>query len=505
MKKIYPKDWLELHPYRLTDSVDLYYTGIANKIYGYLSTSAISDAFDDDKNLRYTSLCLAAWFEDVISQTGIWQAFTAECQRRYGSYLPFYPLNDNYYPDEINLEDVRFLLWHHTQYFRAKDTIVNPENPGIELAAYNIYNILADEYETAPENERMQHFLLHSDMGKEDFLLYRTVLEWFHYSCYFNIENMDQFMDESDCMLNSEEITEEKKDIMNYGIQTTLMLQGRRSPLSLTSPEWLARITQGIPERRLWKDVEVRKSSCFLLTGEDDDFLYLKDLCKRDDKTLNILKKSLNMAAVRNRIIAESILICELVHYGDCWWQCGLLLENKMDEKLQSYIDEQTKKDGKPDERAAFKDFMKASGGRFFIFCRNKEEIIDFFTNKMGYQSMEGVELPPINVSSGAILMAGPQSGLHIQYKLCECIKSPDNPFYNQEKAEEEAISFIANPNVIPYELSCILQDKEMLPDASLKSLKGKKHAKEFIHKNAQFLTDYFHHQCRDKDFEEKE
>ena len=76
MKKIYPKKWLELHPYKQTNSVDQYYVGIANEIHKRLYSSTIADAFEEEENIRYTSLCLAAWFEDVISQTGIWQAFT---------------------------------------------------------------------------------------------------------------------------------------------------------------------------------------------------------------------------------------------------------------------------------------------------------------------------------------------------------------------------------------------------------------------------------------------
>ena len=71
MKKIYPKKWLELHPYKQTNSVDQYYVGIANEIHKRLYSSTIADAFEEEENIRYTSLCLAAWFEDVISQTGI--------------------------------------------------------------------------------------------------------------------------------------------------------------------------------------------------------------------------------------------------------------------------------------------------------------------------------------------------------------------------------------------------------------------------------------------------
>lgn len=499
MKKIYPKEWLELHPYKQTDSTDLYYTGIANKLYSCLNDSIISYTFDDDDNMRYISLCLAAWFEDVISQTGIWQAFTAECKKRYGSYLPFYPLDNDYYPDEINPEDVRFLLWHHVQYFRSMDTIVNPENPGIELVAGDLYSILTDEYEMAPENERMQEFLLHS-VVEDGFYQYREVLEWFHYHCYFNIENEDQFLDEIEDLKDNEGVTEIFKSLV-YGTHTTLMLQGRCNLLSLTSHEWLALIAQGHPERQLWTEVQLRKNTCFLLTEEDDDYLYLKDLCKEDNKTLNVIKRSLNLPSIRNRKVGESTLICELLHYEDAWWQCGLIVGNKFDEKIKDYVNGLKKSNEKTNEKATFNDFMKASDGQHFVFCQSKEEVTDFLKLKMGYQTLEGVELPPMNTSNGIILMASPQSGLQIQVQLCECIKSSQNSFYDQKEAEEEAISFMVSPNVIPYDLSCILQDKGMLPDASLKSLKGKEHAKKFIQKNAQFLTDYFFHRCREKDF----
>ena len=100
------------------------------------------------------------------------------------------------------------------------------------------------------------------------------------------------------------------------------------------------------------------------------------------------------------------------------------------------------------------------------------------------------------------MLMANPHTGLDIQFKLCECIKSPDNPNYNKEEAEKNAIMFIVNPDIIPYQLSCILQDEGMLPDAYLNSLQRKEYGQEFIRKNAHFLTDYFHYRCREKDFD---
>ena len=502
MKKIYPKKWLELHPYKQTNSVDQYYVGIANEIHKRLYSSTIADAFEEEENIRYTSLCLAAWFEDVISQTGIWQAFTAECRKRYGAYLPFYPIKGDYFPDEINLEDIRFLLWHHIQYLCRGISAINPENPGIEQTAQEIYGLLAEEYETAPENERMQEFLYHSAMGEEDFFRYREILDWFHYQCYFNIENVAQYRDEAERLLDDEKITPEMAETLIYATRTSLTFKGRRNLLSLTSPEWLALIGKAHPEHQLWGKVKARENSCYLLEKEDDEFLYVKDLCSEDEGEFKITKKSLNLSAIRSREVGKSTLICELIYFGNTWWQCGMLLENKYDQKMAEYVDDLTKQKEKTNEKATFHDFIKASGGKSFVFCQSQEEISDFLLNKMGYGLKEDLDIPRIHTETGAMLMANPHTGLHIQFKLCECIKSPDNPYYNKEEAEKNAIMFIVNPDVIPYQLSCILQDEGMLPDAYLNSLQGKEYGQEFIRKNAHFLTDYFHYRCREKDFD---
>ena len=502
MKKIYPKKWLELHPYKQTNSVDQYYVGIANEIHKRLYSSTIADAFEEEENIRYTSLCLAAWFEDVISQTGIWQAFTAECRKRYGAYLPFYPIKGDYFPDEINLEDIRFLLWHHIQYLCRGISAINPENPGIEQTAQEIYGLLAEEYETAPENERMQEFLYHSAMGEEDFFRYREILDWFHYQCYFNIENVAQYRDEAERLLDDEKITPEMAETLIYATRTSLTFKGRRNLLSLTSPEWLALIGKAHPEHQLWGKVKARENSCYLLEKEDDEFLYVKDLCSEDEGEFKITKKSLNLSAIRSREAGKSTLICELIYFGNAWWQCGMLLENKYDQKIAEYVDDLTKQKEKTNEKATFHDFIKASGGKSFVFCQSQEEISDFLLNKMGYGLKEDLDIPRIHTETGAMLMANSHTGLHIQFKLCECIKSPDNPNYNKEEAEKNAIMFIVNPDIIPYQLSCILQDEGMLPDAYLNSLQGKEYGQEFIRKNAHFLTDYFHYRCREKDFD---
>ena len=149
---------------------------------------------------------------------------------------------------------------------------------------------------------------------------------------------------------------------------------------------------------------------------------------------------------------------------------------------------------------ALFDEFMKASGGKQFVFCKSEEEVQDFLSQKLGYKEKEGIELPKMDATHGLVLMVSPHTGIHVQMQLCECISSPDNTFYDAEAAKKQAAMFILNPNVIPYDLSCALQDADMLPDACLNSALGEEHGRETMKRNARFFTDYFFEKCREKD-----
>lgn len=143
---------------------------------------------------------------------------------------------------------------------------------------------------------------------------------------------------------------------------------------------------------------------------------------------------------------------------------------------------------------------MEASGGKQFVFCKSEEEVQDFLSQKLGYKNNEGMELPKMDAAHGLVLMVSPHTGIHVQMQLCECISSPDNTFYDAEAAKKQAAMFILNPNVIPYDLSCALQDADMLPDACLNSALGEEHGRETMKRNACFFTDYFFEKCREKD-----
>lgn len=495
MKKIYLKDWMKLHPYTKTDSIDQYYVRVANEILLILDRHL--DSVDRDWR-EYTALILTGWFEDVISQTGIWQTFTGECEKCYGVRLPFYPIGVDYLPDEVNKEDICFLLWHATQQYFWDEQLISPESPFIMEAGARIYALLSKEYITAPENERMKEYFSNVSFSDTDFLVYRERVEWFHYHCYFNVGAEDDYMNQIDAMLEEVDVfvdddglNEELLDKLHYDLCKNLMLSSRCNLLSLTSPEWLTLIWKhnGVAPGP-WEQVEVEKPNYYLYMLQDDEAIYACSLCG-DLKKVVINKKSLNdnMLVLKSR---KTVLTCRLVKFGTYWYVNGVLMANQKSE-VKPLIEDMDEQLTGHHRKYAYEQFRKASKGSPLVYFKDRKDAQDFILGKMRLQIADWDELFEDGGEDGFFLMASPATGLHLQQTCVNCICSPDNPVYDKAEAEMHSFIYLTDPLTIPYELSCLLQDRGMLPDVCADG-------RDFLKDNARFVTDYFFHKRRDKD-----
>lgn len=155
MQTLYIKDWLAIHPYTRQQATDGYFVALANRLYRACSLKDIPEPFR-----KKLSLYTAAYLEDIISGLGLWQTFTAHHRTLYGRFLPFYPTNSDYASDEINEEDIRFILWNTLQKAPYEHPFVHPLHPAIQETARLFFEILDEAYETAPANDALADFFL---------------------------------------------------------------------------------------------------------------------------------------------------------------------------------------------------------------------------------------------------------------------------------------------------------------------------------------------------------
>lgn len=251
--KIFPKDWLQLHPYKQSTPIDSYYAGLANRIYDIFIQTKLINSFEEDET-KQISMRMAAYFEDVISGLNIWRSFITAYKELYGKYLPFYTPDEYYYEDEANLEDVRFLIWHYTQQYHGerKGTFVNPDNPAQETTACLIYQLFCDEWTTAPENERMQA-LFSPETRYDTPEKYQDLLYWFHYRLYLYPHANDKFVNLVKTYL-ADHPEADKGQVMLTIYESSAHIEPTPF-LAWTSPEWLVRIfPENHPDRVLFEE-----------------------------------------------------------------------------------------------------------------------------------------------------------------------------------------------------------------------------------------------------------
>ena len=162
-QRIYNGDWKTLHPYSGSVPTDLYYITLANKVLAAIRAVETSLEESDYRKIDETeqkelACILTAYFEDIISQTGIFQAFTRIHGKRFGKPLPFYTLDEDYTPGEINIEEVQFLVWHYHMQLNNLDIPYSPTLDTFAAIASDVMEIFETEYESAPENEKLLQY-----------------------------------------------------------------------------------------------------------------------------------------------------------------------------------------------------------------------------------------------------------------------------------------------------------------------------------------------------------
>ena len=148
--KIYMKAWLDLHGRAKVLATDHWYLEFANLLLPVVSESYLYKS-ETQESQNQVTLMLTLYLEDCVTDGGNWRQFIRWHKRNYGRYLPFYELSEDYLADEINKEDIAFLLWGiNSPVGDDFDGVENPLDADLLEFADVIYAQLEAVFETAP-------------------------------------------------------------------------------------------------------------------------------------------------------------------------------------------------------------------------------------------------------------------------------------------------------------------------------------------------------------------
>lgn len=150
-QKIYRKAWMEARPFASQSDNDQWYLDFANRILPLVEDSAYLKLLPAGGETK-VALYMTWYLEDCVNNTGGWNRFIWFHSELYQRYLPFYTLTDEYVADEVNPEDVKFLLWSLASVINEKSSVepADPFAPAISELAGEIYALLDEEFENAP-------------------------------------------------------------------------------------------------------------------------------------------------------------------------------------------------------------------------------------------------------------------------------------------------------------------------------------------------------------------
>ncbi len=326
--KIYIPDWLKYKPYDRFTSYDDYYVKVANEIWQLLLKN--NDWFEHLKfgkeDYKKLSLFLTNYFEDYVSDIGIWQAFTKRNKELYDVFVPFYNMND-YEEDYINYQDLAFLIWYFMNYHN--DRLFAPDMFEIILLAELFFNFMEDKIDDAPESDFYETYFKIPDDA--NFFDVKSKLQWLALGAY--IPGFEFSMDLQDNVQNfgkeyiEEEEDEEKAMMMYqympkmiYAMQDDFLYKKRSSLSAFSTLEWFADLVEcSDAMRQQILDLEKRILGQFLFQRKDEKYYYLKNL-----HTDRIFKVNIESVSLSKEIQKENYLVTCTIHpWNDEWWVSG--------------------------------------------------------------------------------------------------------------------------------------------------------------------------------------
>ncbi|MGM9869992.1 MAG: DUF3843 family protein [Sodaliphilus sp.] len=244
--EISAKKFMRMQPYaRKVTEVEEYYLRLAIRLAKEWNKMGALPHLSDAQR-EAVVLAVVGYFQDVVTDAGIWRSFTMMHRHLYGKSIPFYPRTDSYTDDELNLDDLRFIIWYAIEGQHYHNFNISPFHGDIERLARRFFEILDEVYEHAPE---ARAYNLKIGVDPEDPADANSIFElssWLFYHCYFlkhagkiaiakaQIEAREMLKKEG------ENAAEKIQDLLDR-----LMLSQPCGPLALPIGQWVQMMATG--------------------------------------------------------------------------------------------------------------------------------------------------------------------------------------------------------------------------------------------------------------------
>ena len=468
------------HPRGMKSSTDMEYARLATEVANAMAKCNVSSVSAD--GLRYIALSIALYFEDVVADAGLWRGFTDGMKQRYGSYLPFFPIDEaTYMRDEPNIDDVRFLVWYNMLEVHH-GRVANPESPVLWKLADAAYAVLDSSFETVSVNDQLKQYLTDAPFA-DDFYKQRETLKWFSIACHLtNVPAaLDRLRQQAQEMLP---YFHGNANMSFYFAENMMPFKTPVGPLELLPQEWLAMTlrangnseaadkigNQHFIDYQLYKVANVN----------DDDSTVTFENAKGE--TVVISQENLNTPHEEMR--EGRVVAACFVEYGGKWeLNCSCVWSD--DTKRYDELCEEEKSRGLLHD--VYDKLVADNGGSRILYFADTAAMKTFLFDNLPFDEDVKKEFSlPGEHKDIALYIPEDYGDFEILPDAALCMKDERNPYYNEKMARNQALNLALSmkSGVRDYVIS-----QGLLPDAAINSSKGLERGREIVQQNFSFIV----------------
>ena len=320
--RIFQKTWLLFKPRNYSSPTDAYYLRVCNDVKKrLLKWSDVPLFMENLSEGDLDQLCcfLVCYFEDIISQTNLWRTFTRKHEELYGKKIPFYNAKD-YLEDEINKEDVSFLIWYYLNTING-ERFIHPYHLLLIDASAKVMEVLDEEYEYAPENTSLKSYYVIPETEK-DFYRTRMVMDNILLKSYLFMDAQTSLRDKEEEIVKSKN----RETLLNYLNENRdgFLHSYCTSLLGFRAKEWAAYLLG--KDHPLYNDllaISEKISGTFFYKSQDATHIHLEHIAS--EKVFKLTKASFDHGD--NLDEKDLIIYISIIQWRKEWWFSGVFVK----------------------------------------------------------------------------------------------------------------------------------------------------------------------------------
>lgn len=490
MPPITEGEWSQTNPTLIKNGSDRFYARLASDL--QIAFAKINMEPNIPKNLyRYSAMGVTAYLEDLISDFGVWDAVKEWCKKRIGKPLPFYDTShEDYYPDDINIEDIKFIIWQaFVRCGQIDGRIFSPYSGAVEKMSEVAFELLVEAFDKAPNAQR-DYDLIRKYFAKGDYYQLRSLGIWLGVDFPLTAVPMMREQIQKDA--------EELEDIYeSRGVNYITFKEhyyhaecnfGWLQNCSMAGvPVWnilasMARKMGFDTTADLLDGIKTRKYDTYFVDGTDPRNVILTDF---HGETFNL---SADSYAKRRDFSNIKGMATSIVKFGDKWMQNGMSSSFETEPKVREN-NMVTVINFPENMKVYMRELIKRNHGRQVFYCKNLQEASDIV--KLG-QPLAPMDTDPDEEDNFLLIISETQAPLLLP-NACEFFADPENPFYepNSDPMGMESLYFITSCD-IPEDAAEYIWKHKLLPLARINASQGEEVGKAVVQDNMPFLYGFY-------------